>query len=178
MMALNVPFRIRFGDIREVPANHPEQGEQGAQPANQENQQQPDADADDAALALAANEVINITGASLGRLVGGALILPTISSYMGSLLLRLSTRSTLLRRFLAIRPISHLPPALGAWSYSKNWNGLSPLKQIGVTAKLVFSVVWRGTRTWADSDPVWLVFCFNICGFFSSLLPFPGGGIR
>lgn len=180
MMALNAPFRIRFGaDIREVPANRPGQGQQGAQGARlpnqlanqegQQQQQQPDVNADeDAALALAADEVINVTGTSLGRLIGGALILPTISSYMGSFLFRLSMNSTLLRRFLAIRPGGHLPPALGAWSYSKNWNGLSPLRQIGVAAKLVFSVAWRGTRTWADSDPVWLVI-LRIYVHFSSL---------
>lgn len=155
MMAVNAPFGIQFGaNLREGPA---EQGELGVRPPNQV-EQQPDANADDAAFAHAADEVINVTGTSLGRLIGGALILPTISSYMGSVLFRLSMRSDLLRRFLAIRPVGHLPPALGPWSYSKNWNGLSPLTQIGVTAKLVFSVAWRGTRTWADSDPVWLVF--------------------
>lgn len=148
MLAVNAPFRIRIGANIEEP------------PAVRANAQQlPNADANaDAAMALAAEDVIQVTGSSLGRLIGGALILPTISSFMGSLLFRLSHYSPLLRRFLAVRPsMMDVPPPLGPWSYPDNWNKLSPIRQIGVAARLVLSVAWRGTRTWAECDPVWYV---------------------
>jgi len=148
MLAMNVPFRIRIGaNIEEPPAARPHA------------QQLPNADANadaDVALALAAEDVIQVTGSSLGRLVGGALIVPTISSFMGSLLFRLSHYSPLLRRFLSVRPsMMDVPPPLGPWSYPDNWTKLSPIRQIGVAARLVLSVAWRGTRTWAECDPVW-----------------------
>jgi hypothetical protein len=150
MLAMNVPFRIRIGaNIEEPPAARPHA------------QQLPNADANadaDVALALAAEDVIQVTGSSLGRLVGGALIVPTISSFMGSLLFRLSHYSPLLRRFLSVRPsMMDVPPPLGPWSYPDNWTKLSPIRQIGVAARLVLSVAWRGTRTWAECDPVWYV---------------------
>jgi len=149
MVAMNAPIRIRIGADIERPPERPHP------------QQLPninaDADADaDAALALAAEDVIHVTGSSLGRLIGGALIVPTISSLMGSLLFRLSHSSPLLRRFLAVRPsMMDIPPPLGTWSYKDNWTKLSPIRQIGVAARLVFTVALRGTRTWAECDPVW-----------------------
>jgi len=67
MVAMNAPIRIRIGADIERPPERPHP------------QQLPninaDADADaDAALALAAEDVIHVTGSSLGRLIGGALI--------------------------------------------------------------------------------------------------------
>jgi hypothetical protein len=146
MLALNAPFRIRIGANIEEPA---------AIRANP--QQVPNLDANaNVDLALAAEDVIQVTGSSLGRLIGGALIMPTISSFMGSLLFRLSHHSTLLRRFLGVRPsMMDIPPPLGQWSYPDNWTKLSPLRQISVAARLVLNVAWRGTKTWAECDPVW-----------------------
>jgi len=146
MLALNAPFRIQIGaNIEQPPAAR----------ANAQHMPNPNANAN-ADLALAAEDVIQVTGSSLGRLIGGALIMPTISAFMGSILFRLSHHSTLLRRFLGIRPsMMDVPPPLGPWSYSDNWNKLSPLKQVSVAAQLVLSVAWRGTRTWAACDPVW-----------------------
>jgi hypothetical protein len=153
MVAMNAPIRIRIGADIERPPERPHP------------QQLPNADADadaDAALALAAEDVIHVTGSSLGRLIGGALIVPTISSLMGSLLFRLSHSSPLLRRFLAVRPsMMDIPPPLGTWSYKDNWTKLSPIRQIGVAARLVFTVALRGTRTWAECDPVWYVMQAN-----------------
>jgi hypothetical protein len=146
ILALNAPFLIQIGANIEQP---PAARANGQQPAN------PNAD-ENANRAVAAEDVIQVTGSSLGRLVGGALILPTISSIMGSFLFRLSHYSPLLRRFLAVRPsVKDIPPPLGPWSYSDNWNKLGPLRQVGVAAQLVLSVAWRGTRTWTECDPVW-----------------------
>jgi hypothetical protein len=148
MLALNAPFRIRIGaNIEEPPAVRP----------NAQQMPNPNANAN-VDLALAAEDVIQVTGSSLGRLIGGALILPTISAFMGSLLFRLSHHSTLLRRFLRVRPsMIDVPPPLGPWSYPDNWTKLSPMRQIGVAARLVLTVAWRGTRTWSECDPVWYV---------------------
>ncbi|KAF7978193.1 hypothetical protein HWV62_1406 [Athelia sp. TMB] len=133
---LNGPFPLRIGaniEARNRNANAP--------PPNQQNQPR---EGDDA-LALAAEGTIHITGSSLGRLVGGALIMPSISSFMGSLLFRLSAHSSLLRRFLAVRP-NHgvVPPPLGPWSYSDNWSKLSIPSQISVAARLIVSVAFKG----------------------------------
>ena len=146
MLALNAPFRIQIGANIEEPPAVRANGQQLANPNADQN----------AERVIAAEDVIQVTGSSLGRLIGGALILPTISSLMGSLLFRLSHHSPLLRRFLAVRSsMMNVPPALGPWSYSDNWDKLSPLRQVGVAARLVLSVAWRGTRTWAECDPVW-----------------------
>ncbi|KZP33306.1 hypothetical protein FIBSPDRAFT_811513 [Athelia psychrophila] len=157
---LNGPFPIRIGaniEARNANAN-------ANANANNANANAPRGDAPqglrnaagDAALALAAEGTIHITGSSLGRIVGGALAMPAISSFMGALLGRLSARSPLLRRFLAVRPTrGAVPPPLGPWSYADNWAGLSVPGQIGVAARLLVSVAFRGTRTWTECDPVW-----------------------
>jgi hypothetical protein len=148
ILALNAPFFIQIGANIEQPPAARADGQQLANPNADEN----------ANRVVAAEDVIQVTGSSLGRLVGGALILPTISSIMGSFLFRLSQYSPLLRRFLAVRPsMVDISPPLGPWSYSDNWNKLGPLRQVGVAARLVLSVAWRGTRTWTECDPVWYV---------------------
>ncbi|KAL4077767.1 hypothetical protein J3A83DRAFT_4216284 [Scleroderma citrinum] len=92
---------------------------------------------------VAAENTIRVSGTSLGRLIGGALIIPRISSFMGSLLLHMSKRSAVLRKILAVRP--PLPPGMvpPAIPYSL-FNGY-----LGLT------IAWRGTMTWAECDPVW-----------------------
>lgn len=63
-----------------------------------------DAEGDpEAAAVQAAEQLIEINATSLGRRVGGALLIPAISNMMGSILLRLSKRSYLLRMFLGVR---------------------------------------------------------------------------
>jgi len=80
------------------------QGEAGDNAAGAAVAGAEDAEGDpDVAAAQAAEQLIEINATSLGRKVGGALLIPAISSMMGSILLRLSKRSYLLRMFLGIR---------------------------------------------------------------------------
>jgi hypothetical protein len=113
-----------------------------------------------AAAVAAAEQLISFDASSLGRKVGGALLIPAISNVMGSFLFRLSKRSTLLRRFLGVRPPLNgvLPPPLGSYSMDKSWRNLSLVRQLGLSIRLVINATWNGTRTWAEADPVWYVF--------------------
>ncbi|KAF8554282.1 hypothetical protein OG21DRAFT_1412900 [Imleria badia] len=127
-------------------------------------------------VAAAAENTIRVSGTSLGRLIGGALIIPRISSLMGSLLLWLSKHSVLLRKFLAVRPPlraagrvgplglsgtgTPLGTALGVFGpravFGSNALGdMGLLKKLGVASMLGLSVAWRGTYAWAECDPVW-----------------------
>lgn len=119
-----------------------------------------------AAAVEAAEQQIEVNTTSLGRQIGGALLIPAIASCMGSLLFRLSRRSEFLRKFLGIKPWAFspqngrwgklLPPPLGQWSYgAAAWEKLSAWECITLAAKLGISGVMGGTRTWAASDPVW-----------------------
>ena len=119
-----------------------------------------------AAAVEAAEQQIEVNTTSLGRQIGGALLIPAISSCMGSLLFRLSRRSELLRKFLGVRPWAFrlngsgtrgklLPPPLGPWSYGAGWEGLNAWESLTLAFKLGINAVLGGTRTWAASDPVW-----------------------
>ena len=118
-----------------------------------------------AAVVEAAEQQIEVNTTSLGRQIGGALLIPAIASCMGSLLFRLSRRSEFLRKFLGIKSWAFsqqsgrwgklLPPPLGQWSYGAAWEKLSAWECITLAAKLGLSGVLGGTRTWAASDPVW-----------------------
>jgi hypothetical protein len=158
------PFlRIRInanGEERnaQIQANGPGRQDRGAGVANNN----PNADGEVVAgdVAAAAENTIRVSGTSLGRLIGGALIIPRISSFMGSLLYRLSKYSPLLRRFLAVRP--PLPPdvrpsLVGTWIDEEMWRQLSPMKRLSVAGLMGLSVAWRGTPIWAECDPVWWV---------------------
>lgn len=126
---------------------------------NPEQQGQPQDAAADAPQdpGVVAEQTIKITGSSLGRFIGGALLVPKIASVMGSLLYRLSYHSVFLRKFLAIRP----PLARGGsggWfppldSYSMaNKNVWA---QVGLGLEVGLNVLFGGTKTWAEADPVW-----------------------
>ncbi|KAL0952465.1 hypothetical protein HGRIS_006733 [Hohenbuehelia grisea] len=145
------PIAIRIGaNIDAAPAAPAADG------AANQGQQQQDAPPPDAAEA--AEQTVAHSTSSLGRIVGGALMIPAISNLMGSLLYRLSGRSMLLRRFLAVRPPlrGQIPsPPLGPYSYDQNWNGLNRVQQYRLAMKLAFSTLWVGTRTWSECDPVW-----------------------
>jgi len=146
------PFAIRIGANIE-PA--PVQNNNDAGNAAQNDNQQQDQPQDDAA---AAEQTVAHSTSSLGRLIGGALLVPAISNFMGSMLRRLSGRSLLLRRFLAVRPPlqGSLPPQpLDYYSFDQNWHGLGALKQTSIAMKLALSIIWGGTQTWAECDPVW-----------------------
>ncbi|PFH47626.1 hypothetical protein AMATHDRAFT_42818 [Amanita thiersii Skay4041] len=170
----------------EAPPPNPNNGnDNNADNANNANQE---LDPNPAAV-VAAEQHIEINANSLGRQIGGALLIPAISSWMGTLLLRLSRHSRLLREFLGVRLRSGVgmihelgriggdggsgsggsgsgmprglflfppppPPPLGPWSY-KSWDGLSPWQQMKLAIRLAMGAAWGGTRTWAESDPVW-----------------------
>ena len=77
-------------------------GQQQPQPAAQEGADGAEADPNVAAVE-AAEQLIEINASSLGRRVGGALIIPAISHMMGTILFRLSRHSSILRAFLGIK---------------------------------------------------------------------------
>ena len=140
------PWRleIRFGQGAEDAAN--EEAREEGNRANEQQNQEGDGNQDPVA---AAERVQSISSASVGRFVGGALLVPRISNVMGSLLLRLSKHSDLLRKFLAIRP--PLKGKLGRFGPSE----VVPVSDLGQAAKAVFRMFIGGTRTWAEADPVW-----------------------
>jgi hypothetical protein len=99
-------------------------------------------------VAVAAENTIRVSGTSLGRLIGGALIIPRIPSLMGSLLFWLSKHSVLLRKFLAVRPplraaSSHLG-VLGPRAVFRGTmlGDMGLLKKLGVASMLELSVAW------------------------------------
>ncbi|KAG5641928.1 hypothetical protein DXG03_003954 [Asterophora parasitica] len=105
----------------------------------------------------AAEQQISISTSSLGRRIGGALLIPHISSRMGSLLLSISRHSYILRTLLAVRPKLSGQSAL-RWPYggsSVDWENLGPVRQAQKALGMVWRASWRGTRTWAEADPVW-----------------------
>ena len=134
-----------------------------------QGQQPPEEAVPNEAAVAAAEQLIEVDTSSLGRRIGGALLIPSISSSMGSLLLQLSKRSYWLKRFLAVRgggPVAgglgvgegtrrFLPPLFGMWSHPKNWEGTGWARQMGLGMRLVLGATWNGTRTWAEADPVW-----------------------
>ncbi|KIJ13675.1 hypothetical protein PAXINDRAFT_176919 [Paxillus involutus ATCC 200175] len=98
--------------------------------ANQGQRQGNNDDADALGDAGAAAEnTIRVSGTSLGRLIGGALIIPRISSLIGL-----------------------LPQAIFG---GKAWAEMGLLKKLGVAGIMGLSVAWRGTYAWAECDPVW-----------------------
>lgn len=113
----------------------------------------------------AAEQLIEINASSLGRRVGGALIIPAIANTMGSLLLSISKHSSVLRAVLGIRqrvsgggnsilypypPWARLPFALDT-----KWSDLSLLQQSKFGVRLIMNAFLGGTKTWEELDPVW-----------------------
>ena len=89
---------------------------------------------------------------------------------MGALLYRLSKRSVLLRRILAVKP--ERKGRWEGWGDAWTWAGLGVgsgggkgglgeegpaglLRQVGAGLRVALSVVCGGTRVFADCDPVW-----------------------
>ncbi|KAF8654744.1 hypothetical protein AX16_003399 [Volvariella volvacea WC 439] len=116
-----------------------------------------------------------INAISLGRTVGGALLIPLIASTMGRLLLGLSRKSSWLHKFLAVKPplksrggpfsgigafvglgTSGAGLGLGGKKYGGyHGQGLEFWKRIGIAIKRTLLTVYGGTRTWIEADPVW-----------------------
>ncbi|KAI9508053.1 hypothetical protein F5148DRAFT_1284464 [Russula earlei] len=150
------------GEEPQQPEGQQEQEEeQQAQPAGQGQEQWDENDA-----GAVAARAIRTTGASLGRLIGGALAMPTIARIMGAVLLRISHIVPLVRTIIAHRP--PVPPAAPAASLVGLWGAASvsalrlfgraganaDLDQSGLGAKLLGGFL-ATSNEWARSDPVW-----------------------
>lgn len=151
----------------------PEQ-QQRAEPGQGQEPDPPARDEDD--LGAAAARAIRETGASLGRLVGGALLMPSIARIMGSMLLHISHVVPLIRTIIAPLP----PPLLPRPPSTSPFGPIGALVSIirGTRADTVQvgyhgdghgwlsggglgAAVLRGllatSEEWATSDPVWYV---------------------
>jgi hypothetical protein len=111
-----------------------------------------------------------VTGASLGRLIGGALLMPSIARIMGSMLLHISHVVPLVRLIIApVVPPPLPPPAAPPSGPISALVGLirgarDPGLDTGSlgTAQVGYgTAVLRGflatSNEWATSDPVWYV---------------------
>jgi hypothetical protein len=163
---------------QQQPPPEPEQ-QQRVEPGQEQEPDPLARDEDD--LGAAAARAIRETGASLGRLVGGALLMPSIARIMGSMLLQISHVVPLIRTIIAPLP-PPLPPLLPS---------LSPFGPIGALVNIIRgapadtvqvgfhgdghgwlsggglgAAVLRGllgtSQEWATSDPVWYV-SFSLC---------------
>lgn len=149
-------------------------GDQGAQEQGGQGPNQPQADAPaaadnaeadpNAAVVQAAEQLIEVDAASLGRRIGGALLVPAISSMMGGVLLELSRHSRWLRVFLGVHNAAEegrmpLPPwgRFALTASDKTWAQLGVMQQARVVMRLLMTAFLGGSRTWVDSDPVWYV---------------------
>ena len=180
-------IRIRAGGEEQNPNGEVQQRLQQWQDRQQQQQDQdgvPDENPDpNAAAAEAAEQLIDVNAASLGRRIGGALIIPSVSSFMGNLLFRLSKHSGLLRSFLGIRPKKvswtdyMLPPwgslqsRLGVPPEVSGWEDLDLYQKAKRCFQVFVNAFTSGSWTLAESDPVWCVFflCFWERGFVLDL---------
>lgn len=117
-----------------------------------------------------------LTGGVLGRLLGGALIIPPAASLMGSLLLRLALPSVknahrrinsfaapkrfspryLLQKFLAIRPPGSAMVKPFAY-LNADLRKLSPLQMMRYSIAVCNRSMFVGSPAWTTADPVWYV---------------------
>lgn len=144
------PLRVRIGANIEAPAAP----NGAAAPAA--------ADRDDGDDAVAAAErTLHVTTSSIGRFVGGALLIPTISKYMGALLLRLSRRSSWLRAFLAIGPRGVRPQPAHIRLFANPPGTPMTFRQLGEGLAAGVNVMCAGTPTWNSCEPIWCAFLLN-----------------
>lgn len=154
------PIRLRIGaDMdRPVPANAPAPAAGNANAANAAAGANLPALGDEPADDPAgdAERTLHVTTASLGRFVGGALLLPSIAARMGTLLLRLSAHSSLLRTLLAIHPRAQVaaPPAR-IQLFARPAPEMGVWRQVGGGLLTGFNILCGGTPTWNAHDPVW-----------------------
>lgn len=105
--------------------------------------------------AAVAERTLHVTTSSLGRFVGGALLIPTISNRMGKLLYHLSQYSPFLRTFLAIRERPATLPAQVRLFGTPPGSSNNLMRQIGTHLVTGINVMFGGTPTWNAQDPVW-----------------------
>ena len=176
--AIRIDIEQRPNDLQQVL----QQWREGRQ--QQQRQQVPAAAAaaedpdPNAAATEVAEQIIEVDATSFGRKIGGALIIPSISSFMGNLLFRLSKNSGILRSFLGIRPrkISWtdymIPPSrglhsrLGIFSVNNGWEDLNLYQKVKLGFQVLINSFASGSWTLTESDPVWCVsFSFFLhCG--------------
>ncbi|RPD77147.1 hypothetical protein L226DRAFT_533143 [Lentinus tigrinus ALCF2SS1-7] len=150
------PLRVRIGaNIQDANA----QGAGAGAPAG--GQANADANADnrgneqDENVAAVAERTLRVTTSSLGRFIGGALLIPTISARMGTLLFRLSKHFSWLRAFLAIRDHpAPIPTAIQLYNGPPGSN-VGLVKQIGSGLVAGLHIMTGGTPTWNAADPMW-----------------------
>ncbi|KAG6833349.1 hypothetical protein H0H87_008525 [Tephrocybe sp. NHM501043] len=99
----------------------------------------------------AAEQNITVMRSSLGRRIGGALLIPYISARMGALLLAVSKHSVILRQILAVRPPLQLVSTLG--DGRTQTAGIAG--HIQTSLQKVWQLTMRGSAAWAEADPVW-----------------------
>jgi hypothetical protein len=116
-----------------------------------------------------AEHTVRITGSSLGRVLGSALALPAVARVFGSLLLRISRHSRIMRRILALR--ENITPTIYKWEFGEgNSNGgvIGAIKRAAIgevvgtrhlstfgALRIFFRTITFGHRVWLESDPVW-----------------------
>jgi hypothetical protein len=112
-----------------------------------------------------AARAIRTTGAGLGRLIGGALLMPSIARIMGSVLLHISHVVPVIRTIIAPLPPAIPPPRPSLASLIRG-----ATEQVGyrgdgghgwLSGSALGALVLRGllatSQEWATSDPVWYV---------------------
>ena len=146
-------LRVRIGANFENGLEQPRAGAGGDQ--QQQGGQQDDEPLPDDPAAVA-DRTLRVTNASIGRFIGGALLLPAISNLMGSLLFRLSKHSVLLRQFLAVRPSLNEQIRMGLRSSQLGGHTETGwLKQLGMATRVALNLICGGSSVWVESDPVW-----------------------
>lgn len=153
-----------------APEPEPQQQQQAgeAEPGQGQGQEPvPPAQDEEDPGAIAAR-VIRVTGASFGRIVGGALLMPSIARVMGSVLLRISHVVPLVRTIIApLPPLPHSGPISGLFrliggapavrhGYVHGWLNGSGLGAVFLRG------LFGTSQQWATSDPVWYVLLVSL----------------
>ena len=147
------------------------QGQEPVPPAAaQDDEQDPGA---------AAANAIRMTGTGLGRLVGGALLMPSIARIMGSVLLHISHAVPLIRTIIAPFPAPLPPPRQSLFRLIRGAAAQVGYRGDGahgwLSGSSLGALVLRGllatSQEWATSDPVWYVLylSLSICHVFLPL---------
>lgn len=156
------PFMIRIrANVQDANGNEQnvdllDAGNDGGGAAQQPNNANEVPQDRNAANVAAAERLLEVHATSLGRRIGGALLIPYISNLMGTLLFQLSRHSQVLRELLGIKPhrrlLNGLPPSMYAYPIV---NGSGVTERLGHMAKVIVGSLWGGSRTWGEFDPVW-----------------------
>ena len=107
-------------------------------------------------LGVVAEQTVRVTGTSIGRFLGGALMLPKISNWMGTVLFNLSHNSRILRAFLGIRPPLRFNSSSTRTIFTNTGlQRVNLLDHLSTNLKVIVNILCGGTKVWAEADPVW-----------------------